>query len=153
MTNWTLCIDFGTAYSKAAAAPAGAWSRFDPASVRPLMLGGAEAAGNPFLLDSAVFVDDERVLLGRLAVARADELAGSKRSALKSFKTLLSVSDLDRALNTNAPGSIDPHRIFQMRDLIVIYLAYLLASIDRAAAQDPMLARAESIAHRYAAPA
>lgn len=153
MTDWTLCIDFGTAYSKAAAAPVGAWTRFDPSTVRPLLLSGHEPHGNGFLLDSAVFVDEGRVLFGRAALARADALANQKRMALKSFKTLLSVSDLDRALNTNAPTSIDPYRLFQMRDLIVLYLAYLLAAIERATAADPLLPQAQTITRRYAAPA
>jgi molecular chaperone DnaK (HSP70) len=153
MSDWTLCIDFGTAYSKAAAAPAGAWSRFDPAQVRPLMLSAHEGQGSAFLLDSAIFIDDDRVLFGRAAIAQANAQADTKRSALRSFKTLLSVSDLDRALNTNAPATIDPHRIFQMRDLIVLYLAYLLASINRASASDTMLAQAELTNRRYAAPA
>ncbi|MCL4715096.1 MAG: Hsp70 family protein [Hyphomonadaceae bacterium] len=153
MTAWTLCIDFGTAYSKAAAAPDGAWARFDPAAVRPLMIGAHEPHGNAFLLDSAIFVDDARILFGRAAIARADALAGRKRMALKSFKTLLSVSDLDRALNTNAPLSIDPHRLFQMRDLIVLYLAYLLEAVARASAADPLLAEASRVSLRYAAPA
>jgi molecular chaperone DnaK len=152
MSDWTLCIDFGTAYSKAAAAPVGAWSHFDPATVRPLML-SADGQGNAFLLDSAVFVDDGRVLFGRNAIDRADDFAGKKRIALRSFKTLLSVNDLDRALNTNAPLTIDPHRQFQMRDLTVLYLAYLLASIERAMAADPYLSQADSIQRRYAAPA
>lgn len=153
MTDWTLCIDFGTAYSKAAAAPVGAWSRFDPATVRPLMVGAHEPQGNAFLLDSAIFVDDAHILFGRAAIARADALASRKRMALKSFKTLLSVSDLERALNTNAPLSIDPHRLFQMRDLIVLYLAYLLDAVGRASAADPLLVEARNVALRYAAPA
>jgi len=151
MSDWTLCIDFGTAYSKAAVAPTGAWSRFDPATVRPLML-SAEGQ-NAFLLDSAVFVDEDRVLFGRVALNEADAQADQKRAALRSFKTLLSVSDLDRALNTNAPLTIDPHRVFQMRDLIVLYLAYLLASIDRAIVADPSLAQGATFSRRYAAPA
>ncbi len=151
MSDWTLCIDFGTAFSKAAVAPTGAWSRFDPATVRPLML-GAEGQ-NAFLLESAVFVDQDRVLFGRAALSEAEAQAGAKRAALRSFKTLLSVSDLERALNTNAPATIDPHRIFQMRDLIVLYLAYLLAAIDRAIQADPILARGGSFSRRYAAPA
>ncbi|MBL8558660.1 MAG: Hsp70 family protein [Hyphomonadaceae bacterium] len=153
MTEWTLCLDFGTAYSKAAAAPTGAWARFDPATVRPLMLAGEEAETNPFLLESAVFVDDQQVLFGSAAVQRADQFSGGKRRALRSFKTLLSVSDLDRALATNVPGSIDPHRLFQMRDLIVLYLAYLLAAINRAAGQDGDISQATGLKVRYAAPA
>lgn len=151
MSDWTLCIDFGTAFSKAAIAPTGAWSRFDPANVRPLML-SAEGQ-NAFLLDSAVFVDEDRVLFGRAALNEAEAQADNKRAALRSFKTLLSVSDLDRALATNAPATIDPHRVFQMRDLIVLYLAYLLASIERAIMTDPMLAQGGTLSRRYAAPA
>lgn len=148
---WTLCVDFGTAFSKAAAAPSGAWAHFDPAQVRPLMLSG-EASGG-FLLDSAVFVDDERILFGPSALARADDLVDKKRIALRSFKTLLSMSDLERALNTSAPASVDPHRLFPMRDLIVLYLAYLTAAIDRALASDPVLAHIDAFERRYAAPA
>lgn len=149
--SWALCMDFGTAFSKAAAAPLGAWTRFHPEDVRPLMLSREEGA-NPFLLDSAVFVDEDRILFGRAALTRADALAHKKRQALRSFKTLLSVSDLDRALNTSAPASIDPHRIFPMRDLVVLYLAYLLAATDRAVRADPLLAGAR-LERRYAAPA
>lgn len=151
--DWTLCLDFGTAYSKAAAAPTGSWSRFDPERVRPLMVAAHEEATNAFLLDSAVFVDDDRILLGRSAVIREAELAHRKRLALRSFKTLLSVSDLDRALNTSAPLSIDPHRVFPMRDLIVLYLAYLLEAVGNAQAGDPLLPSKGAMARRYAAPA
>lgn len=149
--SWTLCIDFGTAYSKAAAAPSDSWANFDPAQVRPLMLGGS--TGNAFLLDSAVFLEEDRILFGQAAVQRADLLAEKNRMALRSFKTILSVSDLDRALNTAAPRSIDPHGVFQMRDLIVLYLAYLSAAIERAIAADPVLSKAGDFERRYATPA
>ncbi|HVK80202.1 MAG TPA: hypothetical protein VM915_06275, partial [Verrucomicrobiae bacterium] len=130
-----------------------AWARFDPRFVRPLMLGGVQDSGNAFLLESAVFVDEGVVLFGRAAMARADALTHQKRMALRSFKTLLGVSDLDRALNTNAPNSIDPHRIFQMRDLVVMYLAYLLSAVDAAAAYDELVSKATEVEWRYAAPA
>jgi len=149
--NWTLCVDFGTAYSKAAAAPRDAWARFDPARVRPLML-NMDGQGSAFLLDSAVFVDDTHVLFGRAALERVGADPASKRTALRSFKTLLSVSDLERALNTGVPNSIDPHRIFSMRDLIALYLSFLTASIARAVGADPEL-RGADLTMRYAAPA
>ncbi|MBI3438148.1 MAG: hypothetical protein HY054_05760 [Proteobacteria bacterium] len=151
--SWTLCIDFGTAFSKAAVAPSNSWNHFEPGLIRPLMLGGENQGANTFLLPSAVFVDDERVLFGPAAIARAAALADQKRAALKSFKTLLSVSDLDRALNTRLPTSIDPHHHFSMGDLITLYLAYLGASIDRAIAADPVLERFAAFSRRYAAPA
>jgi molecular chaperone DnaK (HSP70) len=155
MSGWTLCIDFGTAFSKAAAAPDDAWEKFDPKRIRPLAIGGADGGRSPFLLDSAIFVDDDRILFGNAAVARGDALSEQKRMALKSFKTLLSVSDLDRALNTAPARSIDPHRAFTMRDLIVLYLAYLSQAVERAVANDAMLtgAGAAAFEFRYAAPA
>lgn len=151
--DWTLCIDFGTAYSKAAAAPVDAWNAFDPGSVRPLMLGEGGVGANAFLLNSAVFIEEGRVYFGRPALARAEALASQRRMALRSFKTLLSVSDLERGLNTSAPGSIDPSRTFTMGDLILLYLAYLWSAIDRAIGADAVLSGANSIALRYAAPA
>lgn len=150
--GWTLCIDFGTAFSKAAAAPHDSWSRFDPAWVRPLALAGFEG-GNAFLLPSAVFVADDAVLFGAAAFERAEAFARYGRMALRSFKTLLSVSDLDRALKTKAPTAIDPHRMFNMGDLIVLYLAFLSAAIARAKAADPELASEHFANRRYAAPA
>jgi molecular chaperone DnaK (HSP70) len=153
MSQWSLCIDFGTAFSKAAAAPLSAWSRFNAEDVRPLRIGGDHASSSPFLLDSAVFVDDRAVIFGRAAIARAEALTEQRRVALRSFKTLLSVSDLDRALNTNAAASIDPHRLFQMRDLIVLYLAYLLSAVNGAVLRDERVSRATEFAWRYAAPA
>lgn len=153
MSSWTLCVDFGTAFSKAAAAPRDAWSGFEPSLVRPLRLGSVQEAGSAFLLESAVLVDDAAVMFGRAAMSRAEALTHSRRVPLRSFKTLLSVSDLDRALNTNAPASVDPHRVFQMRDLIVLYLAYLLTAVDVAAAADELVASAEDLEWRYAAPA
>lgn len=149
--DWTLCIDFGTAFSKAAAAPMEAWSRFKPEWLRPLMLSDEEGR-SAFLLESAVFVDEDRVLFGAEAATRGQVLARQRR-ALRSFKTLLSVSDLDRALNTNAPAAVDPRRMFTMRDLVTLYLAYFLAAIERAIALDPELSGDAIGERRYAAPA
>jgi molecular chaperone DnaK (HSP70) len=150
--GWTLCVDFGTAFSKAAAAPSDAWANFDPGRVRPLALGSAPGAG-VFLLDSAVFVDETRVLFGRAALERADQQSEQKRAALRSFKTILGVSDFDRALNAALPASIDPHRAFVTRDLVVLYLAFLSEAVDRALSADPMLSHEQAFERRYAAPA
>lgn len=149
--RWVVCIDFGTAFSKAAAVREGAWDAFDPAMVRPLTVGGV-SSGNPFLLESAVFVDSAHVLFGAAAMQEAGAQAAKKRQALRSFKTMLSAADFDVALSAFAPFSIDPHRMFTQRDLIVLYLAYLTRAIARAVAADPALAGA-SIRQRYALPA
>ncbi len=150
--RWIVCIDFGTAFSKAAAVREGAWGAFDPRMVRPLTVGAVSEGGNPFLLESAVFVSDTHVLFGAQAVQEAGAAAASKRQALRSFKTMLSAADFDRALAAFAPLSIDPHRMFTQRDLIVLYLAYLSGAIARAVAVDSELTGAE-IRRRYALPA
>ena len=62
---------------------------------------------------------------------QAGALASRKRQALRSFKTLLSAPDLERAIEAHAPRSIDPHRMFTQRDLIVLFLAYLSAPSPR----------------------
>ncbi len=151
--GWVACVDFGTAFSKAAVAPRGAWSRFDPAQVRPLALAGVEQGGNPFLLDSAVFVEEAEIVFGAGALVRAQEPRNAKRQALRSFKTILSAPDLERALTTRATGSIDPSRNFHQRDLVVLYLAYLMHAVQTAIGADSMLAGAGDIGWRYAAPA
>jgi|CXWL01.1.fsa_nt_gi molecular chaperone DnaK (HSP70) len=147
--NWVACIDFGTAFSKAALAPAGAWSRFEPALVRPLALATGDA--NPFLLDSAVFVDPDSVTFGAAALVRAAAPGNAKRQALRSFKTILSAPDLERALATRATGSIDPTRSFSQRDLVVLYLSFLTHVVEAAIAADAKIKGA--IAWRYASPA
>lgn len=149
--GWTLCIDFGTAYSKAAIAPSDAWIRGAPAEVRPLMVGEG-TGGNPFLLDSALLVDDDRILFGADALAHVNALPHGKRTALRSFKTMLSAKDLERALKTLAPSSIDPHRSFTMRDLLVLYLAYLSEAVEHAIEIDGAVG-GSALRRRYAAPA
>ena len=152
--DWNVCIDFGTAFSKAAAAPASAWERFDPRYVRPLPLAGLNSADrNPFLLTSAIFVGAERIFFDRYAIEQSVQAEDNRRQALSSFKILLGAGDLDRALNTIAPATIDPHRMFRQRHLVVLYLAYLLRALDAAVAQDPVIAaNAGAVRRRYACP-
>lgn len=147
--DWTICIDFGTANSKAAAAPRGGAA---PTQVRPLPI--ARDAANPFLMPGAVFIESGRVLLGARALARASEVGPANREPLQSFKTLLGAPDLQRSIAALAPKRVDPARLFRQRDLIVMFLAYLMRGVDRAVAADPVLRRAapDGFAFRYARP-
>lgn len=152
--GWNVCIDFGTAYSKAAAAPSSAWERFDPQYVRPLPLAGfSNASRNPFLLTSAIFVGAERIYFDRHAIEQAVQAEDNRRQALASFKTLLGAPDLQSTLNAIAPASIDPHRKLRYRNLVVLYLAYLLRALDAAIAQDAVIASVGgAVRRRYACP-
>jgi molecular chaperone DnaK (HSP70) len=150
--HWNVCIDFGTAFCKAAAAPAAAQGAFGPASVRPLGIGAGLAGENPLLLESSVFIEEGVVLFGAAATAAATARAAEKRQALRSFKTLLSAPALRQALDAPLPASIDPGRQFRQRDLIVLFLSRLAHAIKRAIAQDPTLAGVETRL-RYSLPA
>lgn len=136
MSGWTVCVDFGTAASKAAAAPR------DPegaTQVRPLIVA---LGANPFLLPAVLHLDRTHVRFGATALRHAaDQRPGAAREAMQSFKTLLGARDLSRALRTLAGPHLDPSRQFRQRDLIVLFLAYLLHGVQRGLAVDLDLKR------------
>lgn len=114
-----ICLDFGTAMSKAFAMNADGQSY-------ELEL-GAEAGGDGYAVPSSVFISDAgKVLFGFEAVDASQELVDSGRQRLDSIKNWLSLrveGDLDafplsRELN---PSEVK----LTEGDLIRIYLAYL----------------------------
>src|SRR5262249_17887019 len=52
------------------------------------------------------------------------------RELVRSFKRVLGASDFENALNRYPPPTVDPDRLFRLGDLVVLYLAYLLALVD-----------------------
>lgn len=117
--NVLICLDFGTAMSKAFAMNADGQSY-------ELEL-GAEAGGDGYAVPSSVFISDAgKVLFGFEAVDASQELVDSGRQRLDSIKNWLSLrveGDLDafplsRELN---PSEVK----LTEGDLIRIYLAYL----------------------------
>jgi len=148
-SDWTVCVDFGTANSKAAAAHR---DERDPRAVRPLIISDA---ANPFLLPGLLIVDpdEKRVLLGAAAQRVAAGLPAN-RETLRSFKTLLGARDLPRSIRTLLPPGIDPTRQFRQRDLLVLFLAYLLRGVARAIDKDVTLrsARTSGFTLRYTRP-
>jgi len=148
-SDWTVCVDFGTANSKAAAAHR---DERDPRAVRPLIISDT---ANPFLLPGLLVVDpdEKRVLLG-VAAQRVAAGLPANRETLRSFKTLLGARDLSRSIRTLLPPGIDPTRQFRQRDLLVLFLAYLLRGVARAIDKDVTLgsARTGGFALRYTRP-
>lgn len=148
-SEWTVCVDFGTANSKAAAVRR---DERDPRAVRPLIISDA---ANPFLLPGLLIVDpdEKRVLFGQTAQRVAGGLPAN-REALRSFKTLLGARDLSRSVRTLLPPGIDPTRQFRQRDLLVLFLAYLLRGVARAIERDVTVRAAGSrgFALRYTRP-
>jgi molecular chaperone DnaK (HSP70) len=149
----TICIDFGTAWSKAVALVRGEDGASDPAQIRPLLL-SSNTRSSPLILRSLLFVDDDRVYFGEDAWARALAVDPSKdRQAFTSFKTLLAARDLARALEARAQKRIDPQRRFTLRDLLVLYFAFLMLRVERGHRADPAIASIPHARLRYTHPA
>src|SRR5262245_57040447 len=150
--SWTVCVDFGTAASKAAAAWRAPGETFRPEHVRPLRLGEGDS-DNPLTLKSVLFLDHGRLFFGETGWRHAQAVdARANRQALSSFKTLLSSKDLEHSIGLLVSPRVDPAGVFRQRDLIVLFLAFLIRRIDRAQGLDPMLADQPKPSLRYSYP-
>jgi molecular chaperone DnaK (HSP70) len=125
--DWTsrarICIDFGTALSKAAIC-------LDPTlplevGVKPLPIGAISGAEHPLLTPSVIYVDDGRVYFGPQALTHAHRGVDNARDPLISFKTVLGATNVQEALQTKLRPSMDPTGTFKHRDALVLYIAYL----------------------------
>jgi hypothetical protein len=150
--RWTICVDFGTAVSKAAAAWRAPNLAFDASHVRLLRLGEGDG-DNPYVLKSVLFLEGSRIYFGEAGWKRAQaQNVRANRQALSSFKTLLSSADLEDSIGQLVSPRVDPTGIFRQRELIVLYLAFLIRRIDRAQEMDRTLAPLPRPNLRYSYP-
>jgi molecular chaperone DnaK (HSP70) len=118
-----VCIDFGTALSKASIC-------LDPTlplelGVKPLPIGAIARAEHPLLTPSVMYVDGGRIYMGPAALDQARRGVDSQRDPLLSFKTVLGATNVNDALASKLRPSMDPTGTFRQRDALVLYLAYL----------------------------
>lgn len=146
-----ICIDFGTALSKASIC-------LDPTmpvevGVKPLPIGGIAGAEHPLLTPSVLFVNGGRLYFGPAALEMARRGIEDNRDPLLSFKTVLGARNVQEALAQKLPPSIDPTNTFRARDALALYLAYLdqlvREAIDLAPNMPPGAANAR---RRYTSP-
>jgi molecular chaperone DnaK (HSP70) len=146
-----ICIDFGTALSKASVC-------LDPTlplevGVKPLPIGAIAGAEHPLLTPSVLYVDGGRLYLGPSALEHARRGLEDSRDPLVSFKTVFGATDVQQALFAHLPSSIDPTVTFRHRDALVLYLAYLdqliREALDLAPNMPPGIAGAR---RRYTSP-
>ena len=126
-------MDFGTAFSKAAATYAegrGGVSR--TRKLLPLHIGGVAGSKSTLIVPSAMFIDGGRIHLGPHALEHFHRAGDDRREMLQSFKMVLGAYDFEEALDWRLSRAIDPDGNFKRGDLIVIYLAYLLELIEQA---------------------
>ena len=116
-----LCLDFGTAMSKA-------FAFVQPAGYIDLDLGRA-AGGRGYPVPSSVFIGtDGKAYFGFEAITQSDGLAANGRERLDSFKTWLSLGsggDLDSEARTLKSSQNPVGGGLTQGDAIRMYLAYL----------------------------
>lgn len=152
MGTWTVCVDFGTSTCKAAAAWRAQGEAFRPGHVRLMRLGEGDG-DNPLTLKSVVYLDNGRIFFGETGWRRAQAAhVRANRQALSSFKTLLSSADLEQSIGLLVSPRVDPVGLFRQRDLIVLFLAFLIRRIDRAQGLDEVLASQARPMLRYSYP-
>ena len=127
--EWVLCLDFGTAKSKAFAATD---DEEDP-ELEPLPLGDddGDVDGSKYEVSSCVWIhDDGRLFVGSEAVERGMSYGGepTTRRPLDSLKQEISQVDPEDGaaeLARKLPRDVDPTSTLTYADAIAIYLAYL----------------------------
>lgn len=125
--GWTLCLDFGTAKSKAFAATNG-----EPPEFAPLPLGKADEDldGSVHEVVSSIWIDDGGLIfMGSEAVKRSSRHRQStNRRRLDSLKQELSPVRGDAGperLERPLPKEVDPTSTLTYLDAVTVYLAYL----------------------------
>lgn len=124
--EWVLCLDFGTAKSKAFAAT----DDEEQPELEALPVGSADndLDGSVHEVSSCVWIDDDgRLFVGSEAVKR-DMNHGGERRPLASLKQEISQVDPEYGqaeLARKLPVDVDPTSTLTCSDVIAIYLAYL----------------------------
>jgi molecular chaperone DnaK (HSP70) len=146
-----ICIDFGTALSKASMC-------LDPTlpvenGVKPLAIGAVSRAEHALLTPSVLFVDSGRIFFGPAALEYARRGVAQGRDPLLSFKTVLGARNVDEVLAQKMRPSVDPTGTLTHRDALVLYLAYLDQLIREAISVTPGMPRgATEVRRRYTSP-
>lgn len=127
-----LCLDFGTAMSKAFA-----WNK-DSDVAMPLKIG--EAAGEPgssYALNSTMFISREgRVFFGQQAVTRAAAVNPADHRPMDSIKDFLTVGSEFAMAEPVSPENNPTTRPIRKKDVISLYLGYLTDNALLALEQD-----------------
>ena len=124
--EWVLCLDFGTAKSKAFAAT----DDEEQPDLEALPVGQADndLDGSVHEVSSCVWIDDDgRLFVGSEAVKRDMNYGGERRPLLSLKQEISQVDPEDGAaeLDRKLPGDVDPTSTLTCADAIAIYLAYL----------------------------
>lgn len=127
-----LCLDFGTAMSKAFA--------WDKNSDRPMPLKIGRAAGepaSPYALNSTIFISREgHVFFGQTAVNHAAAADPERHQAFQSIKDILTVGPMTDLLNPVSSLYNPGEHPISHKDVAALYLAFLTDSALLALRED-----------------
>lgn len=112
-----LCIDFGTSASKAFAVD----DRSGLQELWDLILDEGKDDEGQYFLPSEILIDEETIHFGPEALARGD----AERSISSPKQRLTGADDAAFLDRQKFSEKQDPHQIFSVRDILVLYLAYL----------------------------
>ena len=128
-----LCLDFGTAMSKACA-----WNK-ESDTPMPLRIGLAagEPASSPYAINSAIFISrDGLAFVGQAAVNRAAAADPEHHQAFQSIKDILTVGPMTD-LRDPVPALVNPNeRSVSWKEIVALYLAFLTDSALLALQED-----------------
>jgi molecular chaperone DnaK (HSP70) len=130
--NSTLCVDFGTSFSKAFAS-----IRHDGGlpELVDLPLGDG-STGTRLTTPSELFIDDDLICFGADARRRWDDIQAPTERLVDSIKQFITLNKDVSALGERAmPVAQDPQQRFSQRDILVLYLAHLTSLTERALQQ------------------
>lgn len=128
-----LCLDFGTAWTKAAQVAPGP-GPLTPERLRLPPLG--EDGG--LILASAIRITPQFVFFGARALEAAESAPDLRKSLpFLSFKTALAAADLERMLSGAAPPKYDQSGSFSHAQVLISYLAFVFHRLRAALALGP----------------
>lgn len=146
--NLILCLDFGTAMSKAWATVKGPNGE---AKDLPVQLGTAAGEMSPLLLSSSVWIEDSgEILVGKRAVDRAMVPRKADRRRVDSLKQQLSQGNDTVLDGAELEGYFNPTAVkIHYGDLISFYLGYLT---DLAEGELERMGHSRFVQRRFALP-
>lgn len=128
-----LCLDFGTAMSKACA-----WDK-ESDTPMPLRIGLAagEPASSPYAINSAIFISrDGLAFVGQAAINGAAAADPEHHQAFQSIKDILTVEPTTD-LRDPVPALFNPNeRPVSRKEIVALYLAFLIDSALLALRED-----------------
>ncbi len=120
-----LCVDFGTSFSKA-------FVCVGDANSEPLLIDLPIGDEKPLITPSELFIDGDQLYFGPAARRRWNDIHADADRLIDSIKQYITLNaDVSALGERPMPPTQDPQGRFTQRDVLVLYLAHLMALTER----------------------